>query len=323
LLRCGALFRRISAARPVDNSLMTSSNPTPFEILDPRFEDCVRSSAQIEQLYTGCRWAEGPAYFPAQRSLVWSDIPNERMLRFDECTGQVGVFRQPSGYSNGNTVDREGRLISCEHGGRRVVRTEHDGRLTVLAERYQGRRLNSPNDVVVKSDGTIWFTDPNYGITSNYEGVKAEQEQLGCYVYRLDPATGDLRVVADDFKGPNGLAFSPDERTLYIVDTEQDCGTMRRFSVGAGGELSGGEIFIACDTGFYDGFRCDDAGRIWTSAGRAIHCHLPDGSLIGRIKMPERVSNLVFGGPKRNRLFICATTSLYAVLLAVDGAKTF
>ncbi len=299
-------------------------NPSPFEILDPRFEDCVRSSAQIEQLYTGCRWAEGPAYFPAQRSLVWSDIPNERMLRFDECTGQVGVFRQPSGYSNGNTVDREGRLISCEHGGRRVVRTEHDGRLTVLADRYQGRRLNSPNDVVVKSDGTIWFTDPNYGITSNYEGVKAAQEQPGCYVYRLDPITGDLRVVVDDFKGPNGLAFSPDERTLYIVDTEQDCGTMRRFAVGADGlSLSGGEIFITCETGFYDGFRCDDQGRIWTSAGRAIHCHLPDGTLIGRIKMPERVSNLVFGGPKRNRLFICATTSLYAVLLAVDGAKTF
>jgi len=296
---------------------------SPFEFIDPRFEDCVRSSARLEQLYTGCRWAEGPAYFPALRSLVWSDIPNERMLRFDECTGQVGVFRSPSGYSNGNTIDRQGRLITCEHGGRRVVRTEHDGSLTVLADRYQGQRLNSPNDVVVKSDGTIWFTDPNYGITSNYEGVKAEQEQPGCYVYRLDPATGELRVVAEDFKGPNGLAFSPDERTLYIADTEQDCGTMRRFQVGADGDLSGGEVFITCETGFYDGFRCDEEGRIWTSAGCAVHCHLPDGTLIGRIVMPERVSNLVFGGPKRNRLFICASSSLYAVLLAVSGAKTF
>jgi gluconolactonase len=193
----------------------------------------------------------------------------------------------------------------------------------VLADSYQGRRLNSPNDVVVKSDGTIWFTDPNYGITSNYEGFKAAQEQPGCYVYRLDPRSGELRVVTDDFKGPNGLAFSPDERHLYIADTEQAVGTMRRFAVDAAGNLSGGEIFISCDSGFYDGFRCDEDGRIWTSAGAAVHCHEADGTLIGRIRMPERVSNLVFGGPKRNRLFICASGSLYAVLLAVNGAKTF
>ncbi len=299
------------------------NSPARYEILDPRFEDCIRLSAQLEQLHTGNRWCEGPAWFPAHRSLVWSDIPNERMLRLDEASNAVSVFRQPSGYSNGNTVDREGRLISCEHGGRRVLRTEHDGSLTVLAERYQGRRLNSPNDVVVKSDGTVWFTDPNYGISSNYEGFNAEQELPGCYVYRLDPRSGALTVVADDFVSPNGLAFSPDERHLYIADTGLDCGTMRRFSVGEGGVLSGGEVFIRCQTGFYDGFRFDEEGRLWTSAGSAIHCHLPDGTLIGRILMPERVANLVFVGPKRNRLFICASSSLYALLLAVSGAKTF
>lgn len=298
-------------------------NDHPFEFFDPRFAACVRTSAQVEQLYTGCRWAEGPAYFPALRSLVWSDIPNERMLRWDECSGTVGVFRQPSGYSNGNTVDREGRLISCEHGGRRVVRTEHDGRITVLAERYQGKRFNSPNDVVVKSDGSIWFTDPPYGITSNYEGIQAEAELPGCFVYRLDPHSGDVRVVADDFVCPNGLAFSPDERHLYIADTGLEHGSMRRMDVRADGSLRGGEIFITCDTGSYDGFRCDDAGRIWTSAGFAIHCHESSGELIGRINMPERVSNLVFGGPKRNRIFATATTSLYSVLVAANGAKTF
>jgi len=299
------------------------SSNSPYEILDPRFEDCIRLSAQIEQLHTGNRWCEGPAWFPAMRSLVWSDIPNERMMRLDEASGAVSVFREPSGYANGNTVDRGGRLISCEHGGRRVVRTEHDGSLTVLAERYQGRRLNSPNDVVVKSDGSVWFTDPNYGISSHYEGIKAEQEQPGCFVYRLDPHSGALTVVADDFVSPNGLAFSPDERHLYIADTGLDRGTMRRFEVDDAGRLRGGEVFINCDTGFYDGFRFDEDGRLWTSAGRAIHCHLPDGTQIGRIAMPERVANLVFGGPKRNRLFICASGSLYALLLAVAGAKTF
>ncbi|MBT9502046.1 MAG: SMP-30/gluconolactonase/LRE family protein [Burkholderiaceae bacterium] len=297
--------------------------PHPFDILDPRFEDCIRTSARLEQLHTGSRWTEGPAYFPALRSLIWSDIPNERMLRWDEASGAVSVFRQPSGYANGSTVDREGRLLSCEQGGRRVVRTEHDGRLTVLADRYQGRRLNSPNDLVVKSDGSIWFTDPPYGITSNYEGIQAEQEQPGCYVFRLDPVSGELRVVADDFTCPNGLAFSPDERLLYIADTGLERGAMRRFEVGSHGSLSGGELFISCETGRYDGFRLDETGRLWTSAGAAVHCHEPDGSLIGRIAVPERVSNLVFGGPKRNRLFICATTSLYSVLLAVNGAKTF
>lgn len=303
-------------------SFEIASEPTEFEVVDARFEDCFRKSARLERLASGCRWTEGPVYLPAQRRLLWSDIPNERMLSWCEVSGHVAEFRKPSGYTNGHTLDREGRLISCEHGGRRVVRTEHDGSLTVLASHHEGKRLNSPNDVVVKSDGSIWFTDPPYGIVDDYEGVRSPQEQAGCYVYRLDPERGELRVVVDMMTHPNGLAFSPDERWLYVADTGLDVGTMRRFAVDADGALSGGEVFITCDTGFYDGFRCDTASRIWTSAGRAIHCHEADGTLIGRIRMPERVSNLVFGGPKRNRLFICATSSVYSVLLAVNGVKT-
>lgn len=292
-----------------------------FEVLDPRFEDCFRRSARLEKLAGGCRWTEGPVYLPAQRRLLWSDIPNERMLSWCEVSGHVAEFRRPSGYANGHTLDRQGRLVTCEHGGRRVVRTEHDGSLTVLASHHEERRLNSPNDVVVKSDGTVWFTDPPYGIVDDYEGGRAPQEQPGCHVYRLDPDTGELRAVIVNMVHPNGLAFSPDERWLYVADTGLEQGTMRRFAVDANGALSGGDVFISCDTGFYDGFRCDTEGRLWTSAGRAIHCHAADGRLIGRIPMPERVSNLVFGGAKRNRLFICATTSVYALLLGVNGLK--
>lgn len=295
------------------------SEPMVFEVLDPRFEDCFRASARLERLATGCRWTEGPVYLPAQRRLLWSDIPNERMLSWCEVSGHVAEFRRPSGYANGHTLDRQGRLISCEHGGRRVVRTEHDGALTVLASHHAGRRLNSPNDVVVKSDGSVWFTDPPYGILDDYEGHRAAQEQPGCFVYRVDPASGEVQAVVREMTHPNGLAFSPDERWLYVADTGLQHGTLRRFAVRDDGSLGGGELFARCDTGFYDGFRCDTAGRVWTSAGRAVHCHLPDGTLIGRLPMPERVSNLVFGGPKRNRLFVCATSSVYALLLAVNG----
>ncbi len=292
-----------------------------FEIIDRRFRSCIRVSAEVELLYKGCRWAEGPAYFPAHRTLIWSDIPNDRMLRYDEMTSAVGVFRQPAGYTNGNTVDRQGRLVSCEHGARRVVRTEHDGSLTVLADRFEGKRFNSPNDLVVKSDDSIWFTDPSYGIDSNYEGYQAPSE-LPRRVYRLDAASGRLNVVADGFVQPNGLAFSPDERRLYIVDSGFDEGCMRVFNVNDDQSLSGGEVFARAP-GKFDGLRIDVEGRIWTSAGEAVHCYEPDGTLIGRILVPERVANVVFGGPKRNRLFICATTSLYSVLLPVSGVKTF
>jgi gluconolactonase len=292
-----------------------------YDIIERRFRACIRTSAEVERLFKGCRWAEGPAYFPAQRSLVWSDIPNDRMLRFDEMSGAVGPFRQPAGYTNGNTIDRQGRLVSCEHGGRRVVRTEHDGTLTVLVDRFEGKRFNSPNDLVVKSDDSIWFTDPSYGIDSSYEGHKAPSE-MPRRVYRLDPKSGAIRVVADDFTQPNGLAFSPDERRLYIADTGLEEGCIRVFDVSADQSLSGGEIFASASAHF-DGFRLDEEGRIWTSAGPAVHCYEPNGALIGRVLVPERVANVVFGGPKRNRLFICATTSLYAVLLPVSGAKTF
>ncbi len=297
-------------------------------VLDDRFNRLHIGSARLEKLAEGCRWAEGPAYFPAGRYLVWSDVPNDRMMRFDETSGNVSVFRHPAGYSNGNTVDRQGRLVTCEHGNRRVSRTEHDGSITVLASHYQGRRFNSPNDVVVKSDGSIWFTDPAYGIDSDYEGHKAESEIGDCHVYRVVPHTGDVSIVADDFVRPNGLAFSPDEKRLYVADTgathvKEGPRHIRVFDVDDNGKLSGGGVFATCTQGLFDGFRLDEAGRIWTSAGDGVHCYESDGTLIGKILVPEAVANVVFGGPKRNRLYICATTSLYAIMLPVNGAKTF
>lgn len=299
-----------------------------FEILDDRFRRLCVPVSRLDRLYDGCRWAEGPAYFSAGRYLVWSDNPNNRMLRYDECSGAVSVFRQPSNNSNGNTVDRAGRLVTCEHAGRRVSRTEFDGTVVVLADRYKGKRLNSPNDVVVKSDGSVWFTDPTYGIDSDYEGDKAPSEQDGNYVYRVDPASGEVRVVADDFVQPNGLAFSPDERTLYIADTGRTHRAdgpahMRRFAVGDDGRLTDRGVFAECTLGLFDGFRLDTEGHIWTSAGDGVHCYDPDGNLIGKILVPEVVANVCFGGIKRNVLYICGTTSLYAVRLPVNGAKTF
>ena len=295
-----------------------------FEVLDDRFASCIKGSAKVEKLYEGCRWAEGPAYFPMMRSVIWSDIPNDRMLRWDETTGVTGVFRQPAGYTNGNTVDRQGRLVSCEHGNRRVTRTEHDGSITVLADRHDGKRLSSPNDVVVKSDGSIWFTDPPYGIESDYEGHKGAVEQDGNYVYRIDPGTGEVRIVADDFDRPNGLAFSPDESKLVISDTGSAATRhFRIFDVNDDGPLSGGDVLASCTAGGFDGFRFDTGGRIWTSAGDGVHCITLEGDLIGKVKVPEGVANVVFGGFKRNRLFICGTTSLYSVMLPVQGAKTF
>ncbi|HEY8382029.1 MAG TPA: SMP-30/gluconolactonase/LRE family protein [Microvirga sp.] len=296
--------------------------------LDDRFRHLVNGSARLERLAEGCRWAEGPAYFPAGRYLVWSDIPNDRMLRFDETSGTVGLFRQPANYSNGNTVDRQGRLVTCEHGARRVTRTEHDGSLTVIADRFEGRRLNSPNDVVVRSDDSIWFTDPAYGIDSDYEGHKAASEIGACHVYRVDPQSGAARIVADDFVRPNGIAFSPDERRLYVADTgathvKDGPKHIRAFDVAEDGALSGGAVFATCTAGLFDGFRCDEEGRVWTSAGDGVHCYDPDGTLLGKVLVPEGVANVVFGGIKRNRLYICATTSLYAIMVQVNGAKTF
>jgi gluconolactonase len=242
------------------------------------------------------------------------------MLRYDEATETVGVFRSPAGYTNGHTLDRLGRLVSCEHGNRRVTRTEPDGSISVLADSYRGGRLNSPNDVVVRSDGSVWFSDPAYGIDSDYEGHKAPMEQPECYLFRIDPA-GRLDVAAGGFARPNGLAFSLDERRLYVSDTGGP-NHIRVFDVADDLSLSGGEVFAESTCGLFVGFRLDTEGRIWTSAGDGVHVYDPDGTLLGKVRVPEVVANVCFGGPKRNRLYICATTSLYAILLPVNGAKT-
>jgi gluconolactonase len=301
---------------------------TDFEILDPRFGRLVNATVRLEKLFTGCRWAEGPTYFPAGRYLLWSDLPSNRMLRYDEEDGHVSVFRRPSNYANGNTVDRQGRLVTCEHLGRRVTRTEHDGRVTVIANAWQGKRLNSPNDVVVRSDGSIWFTDPSYGIGDDYQGARAESEIGACNVYRVDGTTGAVSIVADDFVRPNGLAFSPDETRLYVVDSGRTEGPenpthIRVFNVDGDARLTGGAEFAACDVGLFDGLRVDEAGRLWVSTGEGIECYEANGDLIGRIRVPEVVANCVFGGQSRNRLFITAATSLYAVYLLTNGAPTF
>jgi gluconolactonase len=296
-----------------------------FEVLDERFSRLAMGNVHLDKLYTGCRWAEGPAYFAAGRYLIWSDIPNDRMLRWDETDGSVSVFRSPAFNTNGHSVDREGRLVSCEHRGRCVSRTEFDGRRVVLVDRFEGKRFNSPNDLVVKSDGTIWFTDPSYGIDSDYEGDAALQEIGGCHVYRFDPQSGSLTAVATDFEKPNGLAFSPDESLLYVADTgathvKDGPRHIRKFNVTGGTKLSGGEVFATCTVGLFDGFRVDTKGNIWTSAGDGVHCYTPDGTLIGKVRVPEVVANVCFGGPKRNRLFICGTTSLYSIYVNAAGA---
>ncbi len=297
-----------------------------WEIIDERFRRHVIANARLELLHTGCRWAEGPAYFAAGKYLVWSDIPNNRVLRWDETDGSVSTFQAPSFHANGHTVDREGRLVACEHSGRCVSRYEHDGKRTVLAAGGEHWRFNSPNDVVVKSDGSVWFSDPSYGIDSDYEGYAAPRETDGCHVWRLDPASRELTAIATDFRQPNGLAFSPDERLLYIADTGATHAAdgprhIRRFHVGDDGRsLSGGGVFAECPTVFFDGFRIDSDGNVWTSTGDGVYCYAPDGVLIGKIHVPEVVANVCFGGPMRNRLFICATTSLYAIYVNAKGA---
>lgn len=297
-----------------------------YDFIDKRFRDLTVPIAEVEVLYTGCLWAEGPVWFSDGGYLVWSDIPNSRLLRWTPGAG-VDVFRTDSDYSNGNTRDRQGRLVSCQHGRRRVVRTEPDGSTTVIADAYQGKRLNSPNDVVVKSDGSIWFTDPSYGILSNYEGYKADMEQAGCYVYRVSADLSEITIVADDFVKPNGLAFSPDEQILYISDSgfshdPDGPHHIRAFDVAAGGTLANNRVFAEVNPGLPDGFRLDTDGNLWTSAGDGIHCYASDGTILGKIKIPEVVANLTFGGPRKNRLFITATSSLYAVYVAASGVQT-
>lgn len=299
-----------------------------YLIEDPAFSDLIVGSAAVEQLYSGCRWAEGPVWFDDLQCLLFSDIPNQRILRWAADAaggGAVSTFRQPSLFANGQTRDRQGRLVSCEHGLRRVTRTEACGSITVLADSFQGKRLNSPNDVVVKSDGSIWFTDPTYGILSDYEGYKSAPEQPVHGVYRVDGSTGSISLVVDDFCQPNGLAFSPDETTLYIADSgaSHDGSKprhIRAFDVDAG-RLTNGRVFALIDAGIPDGIRCDTGGNLWSSAADGVHCFAPDGRRLGKILVPEAVANLTFGGPRRNRLFITATTSLYAVYVTATGAQ--
>lgn len=295
-----------------------------LEVIDRKFGAMTHGSAALEVLYDQCRWAEGPVWFGDGNYLVWSDIPNDRLLRWIPDVG-VAPFRAPSNYINGNTRDREGRLVSCSHGARAVLRTELDGTVTTLVDRYQGKRLNSPNDVVVKSDGTIWFTDPTYGILTDYEGYKSDQEQDGCYVYRFDPANGALTVVADDFAKPNGLAFSADESILYVSDTGRSHNPdvpayIRKFAVN-GDRLTNPDIFAHIDSGLPDGFRLDTDGNIWTSAGPNVNVYDPAGGLLGRIRTGQSTSNVTFGGPRRNRLFITSSQYLMSIYVGATGLQ--
>ncbi|MCT7664747.1 SMP-30/gluconolactonase/LRE family protein [Shinella kummerowiae] len=294
-----------------------------FEAEEKAFSRFILGNAPLKKLADGFDWAEGPVWFGDHDYLLFSDIPNNRMLRWSPVSG-LTTFRAPANFSNGNTRDREGRLVTCEHGARRVTRTEYDGAITVIADRYEGKPLNSPNDVIVASDGAIWFTDPHYGIVSDYEGTRSQQE-LPCNVYRVDPLSGAVHAVLTDFHCPNGLAFSPDEKRLYVADTgrihSDDPRHIRAFDVGADWRLTGGDVFHTITPGCADGMRVDENGNLWSSAGDGVHCIAPDGRRLGKILVPETVSNVCFGGRNGHRLFITATTSLYAVSLAVRGAR--
>ena len=295
------------------------------QILDPSFAKFRIFQSALERLATGFRWAEGPVWFGDGRYLLWSDIPNDRILRWEEETGRVSVFRKPSNFANGNTRDRQGRLVTCEHDSRRVTRTEYDGTITVLLDRFDGRRLNSPNDVVVKSDDSIWFTDPPFGILGNYEGHVAEPE-LPTNCYRIDGRTGRAAVVTDAIPRPNGLCFSPDESRLYVVVSGTIPREIRVFDVVDGGtRLANERVFINTGAGIPDGMRCDTEGNLWCGWGGGeghdgVAVFNPDGQLIGRILTPERCANLCFGGAKRNRLFLAGSQSIYSIYVNAQGA---
>jgi gluconolactonase len=295
-------------------------------VLDPRFAKYRVTSAAVERIATGMRWAEGPVWFGDGRFLLWSDVPNDRIMKWEEETGVVSAFRKPSGHANGHTRDRQGRLIGCEHLGRRLTRTEYDGSITTLVERFNGARLNSPNDVVVKSDGSIWFSDPLFGILGWYEGLPAPSERPEC-VYRHDPATGQTTVATDALVRPNGLCFSPDEKRLYVVESGATPKRIRVFDVADDGTtLTNDRVFFTCEEGSSpDGFRCDVDGNLWAGWGTGegqdgVRIFAPDGTTIGRIHLPERCANLCFGGKHRNRLFMAASQSVYALYVNTQGA---
>ena len=299
--------------------------------IDASFARYRLALAKVERLAGGTRWAEGPVWLGDARCLVWSDVPGDRMLRWDEETGAVSDFRKPSGYANGNTRDRQGRLVTCEHGGRRVSRTELDGRIVTLADSFEGKRLNSPNDVVCKSDGSLWFTDPSFGILGWYEGHKADAE-LPTHVYRWQEGEngGSLTVVAEGIVQPNGLAFSPDESILYIVESRSVPRKILAYDVKGGRTLANRRVLVdAGPQGTPDGFRVDMDGNLWCGWGMGaegldgVHVFNPDGRLIGRIDLPERCANVCFGGLHRNRLFMAATTSLYSLYVNIQGLPYF
>ncbi|UYN99411.1 MAG: SMP-30/gluconolactonase/LRE family protein [Devosia sp.] len=296
-----------------------------YDIIDPRFSSKIVGNAQLDELYSGCRWAEGPVWFGDHGCLYFSDIPNERVMRYLPEDNTISLYLKPSNYANGHTRDCQGRLVSCEHGPRRVTRTELDGTITVLADQYAGKRLNSPNDVVVKSDGSIWFTDPSYGILSDYEGYRSPEEQPCRGVYRIDGQTGEVTLVAGDFIQPNGLAFSPDESLLYIAESGFGADgkaprTLRVFDV-AEGRLHNGRVFAVIEDGRPDGFRVDSDGWVWCSSEIGIEVFDPAGVRTGKIHIGQRVANLEFGGPRRNRLFITATRSLYSLYVNAGPAR--
>jgi gluconolactonase len=306
---------------------MNQRYPDPsVQVMDPAFNQCRLPLASVEKLADGCRWAEGPVYFGDGRYVLWSDIPNDRILKWEEATGAVSVFRKTSWNANGNTRDRQGRLVTCEHRGRRVTRTEYDGTITVLMDSHNGRRLNSPNDVVVKSDGSIWFTDPTFGISGYYEGEKAPSE-LTAAVWRIDGQTGEAAMVADDIEGPNGLAFSPDESKLYVVASRaQPRRLIRAFDVVDGTKLAGNRVLIDAEEGTPDGFRVDVDGNLWCGWGMGephldgVRVFNAAGAPIGHIALPERCANLCFGGRWRNRLFMAASHGLYSLYVNTQGA---
>ncbi|HEY4249590.1 MAG TPA: SMP-30/gluconolactonase/LRE family protein [Roseomonas sp.] len=298
-----------------------------IEVLDPAFARLRLFNAEVEQLWTGARWSEGPVWFGDMRAVFWSDIPNDRILRWDEASGRVHAFRRDANFPNGNTRDREGRLITCEHAGRRVIRTEHDGRITVLADRFEGKRLNSPNDAVVAADGAVWFTDPPFGIGGVYEGTVRADPELPTNVYRLDPATGALTVVAGDVRNPNGLAFTQDQRRLFLMNGGADPRQILVYDVVENGtRLANRRVFHQAEAGDTpDGFRCDTEGNLWCGWGMAenkdgVRVLNTEGKPVLHIHLPERCANLCFGGARRNRLFMAASKSLYSVYVGAQGA---
>ena len=290
-----------------------------FEIFESNFKLMINDNSQLMTLYSGAEWSEGPVFIKNRNMVVWSDIPNDRMLSWTPKAG-VEIFRSPSGYSNGNFLDLQGQLLTCEHGNRRISRTNKNGEVVTIVDNFNGKKLNSPNDLVVKSDGSIWFTDPPYGILSDKEGHKSDSELEGNFVFRYDPIVDKLTLISDDFDKPNGIAFSPDEKLLYIADSGNPK-NIRVFNVSEDGEsINKGRVFAEISPGVPDGFRVDTDGNVFTSASDGIQVFTPSGVMLGKILVPERTANCAFGGKNRETLFITASTSLYSIAMNAKGA---